>query len=301
MRISRSYIGQLLSTILLCILCSCGPRVQSYPALANKGILALSGSNPYIGANLFLGKELENSPYLYSFFQSQGAPTAIELVQNAFDPAYMLLFYYPRKEVYIAELQKVSGLREWITRGPYAIERDDYRSLGRIQAGIKSEALFVVNGKHVRFRFTEQSRSVRSYKPPLPKQPTATPIPVTKAKKQQTPKVKSEKPKTEAKPTVVPTQAPPSTNAKEFRPLNADQQALNMAKGYAERASNGDVLHSVKSEDETISKIAGWYTGSEANAKEIASANGLDESKSLSPGMRIRIPLSIVKQFKALQ
>ena len=73
-----------------------------------------------------------------------------------------------------------------------------------------------------------------------------------------------------------------------------------MAKGFAERADNGDIIHTVKGESETLGLIAKWYAGSAAKATEIANMNGLAEGGTLTPGARIRVPLNLIKQFKAM-
>jgi hypothetical protein len=86
----------------------------------------------------------------------------------------------------------------------------------------------------------------------------------------------------------------------EFHPLNSDQQAIQMSLGFAERGSNGDLIHTVKGEHETFSTIAQWYTGSANNAAELAKVNALGVNDPLALETRITVPLKLVRNFKVM-
>jgi hypothetical protein len=87
-----------------------------------------------MGSNIFLAKEMEESNYLYKFMKEKGAPQAIELTGTSEDTSSMRLFYSAKQELYTASPQIDPTLRsrEWIIRGPYAIERADYREVSQL-------------------------------------------------------------------------------------------------------------------------------------------------------------------------
>jgi hypothetical protein len=195
--------------------------------------------------------------------------------------------YYPRsREVYAADIQAEGENRQWVVRGPFAIERPDFKQLLKLETTLIGEPVFVIWGKEKRFRF-EAAEPQRVIIPVVA--PTPTPKP---------------KPKT-----IVHVQAPTTASAsptktpfdpRQFRPLNTDQQALMMAQGYAERTETGDVIHSVGSDAETLASIAEWYTKKKEVAAELAELNGIPAGKPLTIGQRIRIPLAKVTNFKRL-
>lgn len=287
----------LLLLLLLLLFGSCSESLESYPTLINKGMLPLHTSNPYLGANLFLGHELEQSTYLFNFFQGRGAPTAIEIIDKSFESPRLLLFYPRDKEVYAADLQSSRrDKHEWIVRGPYALEREDYRTLARLESAMHGEPVFVVNGKTHKFRFQRSSkRDTKVIKPAIPSIPTPAPAP------KHPPKKHPKAAKTAAVHVAAPSAAPAVTpTTAGFKPLNADQQAIAISKGFAERADNGDIIHTVKVDTETLDLVSKWYTGSPTNATEIGNFNGLVPGGSLTPGARIRLPLKLITQTKVM-
>ncbi len=279
----------LIYVAILIALSSCSaPHVTTFPTLANQGQLALSTSNPYLGANLFLSKELEHSGYLYNFFQGRGAPTAIEIEDDSSAPTRVIMYYPLTKEVYIADLHIVGETiesREWVVRGPYAVSRKDYKNLQAMQLAMNGEPVFEIAGKLHRFRFDRQEspREVKPLPPPMP-----TPRPTPRQKKKVVYQSDGEDGSIRA------------VDPKNWKPLNTDQQALMLAKGFAERAANGDVIHTVRQPGETIALIAKWYTGTGKTANELATLNGAAVEGALQVGRRISVPLGLVKQFKQM-
>ena len=85
-----------------------------------------------------------------------------------------------------------------------------------------------------------------------------------------------------------------------FKPLNSDQQAIAISKGFARRTGNGDLIHSVRTSSESLESIAKWYTGSSEKASLLASENNLSPTESLTPGLEIKIPLKELKQVKMM-
>ncbi len=294
----RVTVLKLLSVVPLAFLfVACTQEIRSYPSLVNQGILPLSTTNPYLGANLFLGNEAENSRYLMHFLEHRGAPSAIEITQQSLSTAHMILYYPRDREAYAADLQQYrrpdNAIKsEWVVRGPYPIERQDFRVLTQLDGSLIGEPIFYINGKQHRFRF--EPPPDKRLKPPLPEYvpaPKPTPRPVKRA-----PKVvvsKSDKP--EAGPTPVKPEVPQN-----FKNLSSDQMALLHAQGYALRDKSGDVLHVVKSDKESLQSIVKWYTGGESGVSEVAAANGLKPEEPLSIGLKVRIPEGLVKEPKRM-
>lgn len=277
----------LLAAVLAIAVLSCTPVSNSYPTLVNQGLLALSTSNPYLGANLFLAGELERSRYLFNFFQHRGAPVAIEIIQPRLSSTRILLYYPQSKEVYAADLVEDEKKREWIVRGPFAIERQDFRTLARMETSMAGEPVFELHGKPYRFRFQRSAEPSQVARPVIPEvAPTPTPTP----KPKHTRKVITA-PKT---PTV-----PPTPTIDLFKPLTSDQQALLMARGFAKRDVNGDVLHQVRA-GQTLEAIVTWYTGSTGGLDQVRSASKLAADAVVSDGQTVRIPFALVKEGKAM-
>lgn len=257
-------------------------------ALHNKGILPLSDSDPFLGPNIFLSKEMEQSSYLHSFMKSHGAPTAIELIKDSVRPARMIMFYARSKEVYAAAPVDESPVKQWVIRGPYQINWRDNREVQRAQAALKDEPVFFIWGRRYRFPAAQHAQFAKVMPPPLPPPPP--------------PPAPRPKPRRAAPASPVKTAAEPVStfNPAEFKPLNLDQQALMMAKGFAERADNGDLIHTVAAEGTSLASVAKWYTGSDKNASELAKINNLPEDQPLPKDSRIRVPLRLIKQFKVM-
>lgn len=269
--------------LLLFYLAACAPgRVKDYPTLVNQGILPLSTTNPYVGANLFLARELEQSANLYNFFKGRGAPTAIELTQGTVSAPHIIMYYPREREVYAADLLASRQRYEWIIRGPYQIERVDFRQLMSIEASMNAEPEFLIYGKPYRFRFHHEKKREKTFKPTLPPTPYPTPKPKPR-------KIIKKAPKKEKKTEV---------EDVDFSKLNFDQRAILLSQGFAERASNGDIIHTVKGEHETIEALARWYTKDAGAAKQIASINSKQPAEALLTGTRIRIPKAMLKRFK---
>lgn len=260
---------------------------EQFNSLTDQGILPLSTNNAYLGSNLFLANEFTRSSHLFNFLHERGAPAAMELEGTRFSAPHLLLYYPREKQVYMADLASNDKQYQWIVRGPFQIERKDFRELARTLRSDIGEPQFMYHGKLFRFRPTAEELAR------LNPTPTPTPSPVPTKKPIKKPKVITK---------VDDVAGTPAPKADEpFKPLNSDQQAIAMAQGFAERAPNGDVIHTVKGDGETFEKIAEWYTGSANNALDIATVNSQTLQSKLSPGNRIQIPLKMIKQFKVLR
>ncbi len=265
---------------LLILVFGCSPSLDKFDSLANQGILPLSNDNAHLGANLFLAREAQRSSYLRSFLEKRGGPTAIEVLTESRSHPTMILFYPLKKEVYAADLDSTENSYQWILRGPFMMERQDYRELNGMGVSFAAEPVFLMSGQVVRFGAKPVETSSRAL---LPVVPTPRPTPVRK------------------KSSGAIINRPAVEIATPFKPLNSDQQAIAISQGFAERADNGDLIHTVRSEKETVEELAAWYTGAPANASMIRLRNNLLSTTPLTPGMRIQIPFASVKQFKVFQ
>lgn len=267
----------------------CSGSIGSYQSLANRGILALSEDNPYLGTNLFIAQEASKSKVFFNFLHGRGAPTAIEIHDKPFEPLRMHLFYPQERAYYTAELSSRESSGQWIVRGPFQVSRLDFKELAPLQAALKTEPLFVIQGRPYRFGsagFTDKPRVLTPLLPGPTATPTATPRPKRRAP---------------AKPTAVSVPAGTPTPAVDpNRPLNSDQRALLIAQGFAERAPNGDLIHIVKSDGEDLKAITEWYTGDGANEEAVRTANGLAAGTAPSKGAKLTIPAKLVKNPKAM-
>ncbi|NLF25695.1 MAG: hypothetical protein GX589_08590 [Deltaproteobacteria bacterium] len=255
--------------------------------------MPLSDSDALMGANLFMSKEMEKSSYLYSFIKTRGAPTAIELAQASMGTTRLIMFYAREQEVYTASPTERETGRQWVVRGPYQIDWRDNRQIQRVQKAMQDEPVFNLWGKTQRFATRHR------YQPEKIVQPVLPPLPPP-ARTRRAP-TRRAAPKRPVSAKVVATATPaPTQDPAQFRPSNIDQKALLMAQGFAERAENGDLIHTVKTENQSLDKITKWYTGSDKNVAEVAQFNGTTPEKKIVVGERIHIPLNLIREFKAM-
>ncbi len=186
---------------------ACSPPKHPFSSLLNQGLLPVSSDNPFVGANLFLAKEMERSTYLYNFMKAKGPPQAIELSGDLPDAPQVKLFYSGSREVYVARptIDAKINSKEWIVKGPFALSREEYRSVTRLPA--EERAVFEIFGAREilgRSSIPQHEVAIRPVFVP-------TPLPTPRPKK-RVPRAPT------AAPTSAPTPVPP--------PMNFDQQAL---------------------------------------------------------------------------
>ena len=259
---------------------------QEYLGLQDRGMLPLSGTDAFLGSNVFLAQEMQRDSYLYNFVRGRGGPNAIE-IDDTGSKTRMMMYYTKERAMYIAEPFKEDGSQRWIIRGPYQIAWKDVKRLRDLSRGYQPSAIFFIAGRYQRFpeeAATPPQRLVQVYVPATPK-----PTPVRR-KKPPAPVITAEAQKETGTQQLDP---------KEYQKMNLDQRALLIAQGYAPRDANGDILHVVKG-SESLGQIAKWYTNAEKNVDQIASANGLAAGASLQPGAKIRIPLALIQNMKAM-
>ncbi len=219
---------------------------------------------------------------LFNFLRFRGGPAAIELEKETFQNRRLILYYLDQKEAYAADLERRGPVAEWIVRGPFAMSRQDLRKLSAMNISAYGEPVFELrNQRDFRFKGGTPFQATQIITP--------RPIPTPK----YTPAKKSPKKTPKPVATLVPTPEP-------FKPMNSDQQAINMAKGFAERGDNGDIIHTVQEPGETLEGIAKWYADAPGKGKDLATFNGIDAAAPLNIGARIRVPLRDVKNLKIM-
>lgn len=254
---------------------------KGFESLSGEGVLPVSTTNAFLGSNLFLSQEFERSSYLRSFLQARGAPHAIEIK----DDRNMLFFYPKEKEYYEVSLISSQVEYQWITRGPFPMDRKIYLRVSHL-AHERVDPLFHSRGKT--FRFIEPTPTPI---PPTPI-PTKRPKPVLPSKKPTAEVIKNNE---VSEPTPIPPTPTPHLKAFSF-----DQVAIEMSQGFAERNADNDVIHTVEREGLTVEEISAWYTGSKENGDAVATANGILKDAPLISGARIRVPANLVKERKRM-
>lgn len=280
----RLLLRAILALALIALVVACGSRSAHFTPLLNQGLIPVSSDNPYVGSNLFLGKEMETSTYLYNFLRQRGAPQAVELLGGSESSSEARLYYSGRREYYIGTptIDSKTKAREWVIRGPYAVERENFRQVSLLPA--TDRAVFEIFGRKEVFGQEAIAIERRYIAPAFVPTPTPHPTPRPQPKKRPSGDTAN-------------AAATPTPSA----PLNFDQRALMEAKELAERAPNGDVVHTVKSPTETLTSISNWYSGSAANTTKISEKNNMPEDAKLSPGTKVFVPAEIVTNPKTMK
>ncbi len=279
-----------LATLLLAAalgLAACASRNPEFDALHDQGIIPVSRTNPYVGSNLYLAKEMEGSSYLYNFLKERGVPQAIEISGSSEADAELRLYYSAKNQVFYATPVKGEGqdVREWSVRGPYNLEREAYRAVSQLPAGTSAE--FELWGRRETIGNTEAVASQRVILPAFVPTPSPRPRPRPSAAKR--PLGAGEGPAITG-----------MTTANQGG-MTLDQLAIIEAKENVERGPNGDAIHTVRTETETIASISNWYAGSGDQAKKIAEKNNLPLDAKLKPGTRIFIQSELVTNSRVMK
>ena len=170
-------------------------RQPDFQNLSAAGILPCSSKNPYLGTNLLIAREIEDSHFLYHFLKQRGGPRAIKVKSNGFK----IDLYYPREHEYY---QAAFNNLEWVIKGPFPIPRSEYKEVMGYQTNDPGEVVLHLWGKDV--QFTTPHRKVPNH---LMEFQFPTPTPRPRPKLRTVPMAA----------TVVPTP---------LVPLTADQEAL---------------------------------------------------------------------------
>lgn len=270
-------------------LMACSNRNPQFAALHDQGLIPVSRDNPYVGSNLYLATEMEQSAYLFNFFKENGVPQAIELLGSSENSAELRMLYSGKNQMFQAAPVRHSNpnTTEWVIRGPYNLDKSDYRQVSQLSA--QPAAQFELWGRREIVGGVEVIAEQRVILPafvPTPK-PKAKP-----AAKKQTEQAKAPSGDGPAISGVYSASQPE---------LTLDQLALLESKEHAERSPNGDLIHIVHAATETLAQIANWYAGSGEHAKKIADKNSLPVDAKLEPGVRIFIQSELVINPRAMK
>ncbi len=281
-------LSTLSAVFLAALFVACAPKkIEPFSSLENKGLLALSSTNPYLGANLYIAKEAERSPLFRAFLEGRGGPTAMAINRPSRGAPEMEMYFAKNGERYTAYLENTHDSYEWIVSGPFPMDREEARELSRLEATTFGEPVFIVFSEKVRFHEVGNTKRVeRIIMPVIPPTPAPTPKPSKVETKQMS-------------------EAPKNSSTREeienFKPANADQEALRTAQGYAKRSPTGDVIHTTQHPAETIDMIARWYTGDAKNAAQLGIDNGFsDVNKAVGMGKTIVIPFKLLTNVKRM-
>lgn len=257
-------------------LAACAHRNPQFATLHDQGLIPVSRENPYIGSNVYLAAEMEQSTYLYNFFKENGVPQAIEIVGDSEDSAELRMYYAGKNQVYHANpiRKREPDTTEWVIRGPYNLDKNYYRQVSQLST--QPGAQFEIWGRRETIGGTGAIAEQRVILPAF----VPTPKP---ARRRET-----SKPASTEGPAISGVYSPGQTT------LTLDQQALLESKENAERSPNGDLIHVVRSPTETLTVIANWYAGSQEHAKKIAEKNNLPVDAKLEPGTRVFIQAELV-------
>lgn len=263
------------------------PPPDQQNTLIGQGLLPVSTTNPYLGSNIYLGQQAAQSDYLFNFLTERGSPLALEVTSGGTGREKIYL-YYPKDKVYYSCELQISGTgREWVITGPFLVNRTQYRQLSQIAYGSRGEPPLIIGDKVMRLK---RGSEIAEAKVPIVVVPPPPPKP------KYIPKKKA--PAAEEGPTISITAH--GDNPAVFKPLNSDQQAIQISKGYAARTPEGDAIHNVVAESETLESISKWYAGSESSAEEIATFNHLAKPWTIKVGDIIKIPLKLLKETKQM-
>lgn len=111
-------------------------------------LLFLSSTDPLAAANRYLGKILKSDQNLISFFESNGAPVAIE-IRESLPHLTRIALYYPHRELKFIALGEGEGDGEvtWFIEEPDRIRWEEYRAAKRGQAVDQNVAVIAVAEK----------------------------------------------------------------------------------------------------------------------------------------------------------
>lgn len=261
----------------------CSKYFTKYGSLYDAGILPLSTDNPYIATNSFISQEMQRSSFLNNFIRDKGGPHAIQVKRDG----RSLIFYYPRsKIIYLASrVSAGSATRQWLITGPFKMSRRDFLEIRRLNPNLREEPiLLAVNRAGDTIESIPDESMSKIHPQILVIQPTATPKPKKKKRlnRESSKGVGTKNDALIVKPALLP---------------NADQQAISLSKNFAPRALNGDLIHQVNYDGETLESISSWYTGSLGNLGTISTANKFEPGHSLKRGESVLIPVNLVKNL----
>ena len=267
----------------LLISCSAGGRAGVVGGLQNRGPVALSDENPYLAGNVLVAEKAKESEIVRGFIKHRGVPPAVEVDKDFMAPA-RIKFYYPEsREAYTLE-EVPDGTA--VISGPERMSQAKQKRLIQLTRSLQKAPVL-----------REESEGAEAAAPvfeplPTPGAPgasargTAAPAPGLR------PHATTETPG-KPRPSAAPTPAGEAIEHREQQVIRELQQQGTQP--LAETSPQGDLVHYVTFEGETLSMIARWYTHDRANVGRIIRMNKLKNPNKLSLGDVIVIPSYLVK------
>jgi hypothetical protein len=198
----------------------CSSKTPAFEGIVNRGVTPISPQSPYMGSNIFLAQEMEQSLFLYNFIQSRGSPQAIQ-VQGSSQMGSELSMFYSREREYYSAIPRIdpsTKRREWIIRGPFPILREHYPHVVHLNSD--QGGVFEVFGRQETFGGPGKALESREIYPafvPTPQPtPRPTPRPTPKPGKRRAKSAHTSNPQQTAGPVI----------AAQGTPINLDQEAL---------------------------------------------------------------------------
>lgn len=128
--------------------------------LLGRGPLPLSATNPFLGANQFIGEQLSRGRSLRELFLHRGGADAIELTSA---DSFQLIYLRHRQTYFADRIESGSEGGDWVVRGPYTLSRRQFLTVTKLGIYPGASPVFIVNGRLTNFR--------------LPPTPTPSPTP----------------------------------------------------------------------------------------------------------------------------
>jgi len=136
----------------LCILAA-GCLGGSSNPLLGKGPLPLSATNPFLGANQFLGEQLSRGRSLRELFLQRGGPDAIELINSN---SFQLIYLRYRQTYFADSIDTGNENNDWMIRGPFTLSRRQFLTVRKLGIFPGSAPIFLVNGRLTNFQHPPQ-------------------------------------------------------------------------------------------------------------------------------------------------
>ena len=205
-----------------------------------------------------MASQIEQSSELYNFFKLNGAPQAFRLRTPIFGDLRLELYYPERQVVYSSSGKKKQAFFIWEEPKP--------------DEGLWNlAAVDLIDHKSIVPVFTVWDTEMRfAYYPEL--RSSAGKI----ARSESALEFYRD------------------TNIKTY--TNSD--ASRFSQGLAEKNTQGDILHRVKTQSENLMEVSEWYTGSSDNVLNIAAYNKIPANAELQKGQLLVIPASLISNEK---
>lgn len=256
-------------------LTGCGPLLSggSDPLLRrlqDRGPVAVSATNPYLAANLFLEREQERSPELKGFLETRGYPQHIEIRSAFLAPTVIRLMYDGGAETY--EMAEAGST--WAISGP----------LGDVSAPkMEKEAAPVLPPRSSRAGLTESFQS-----------PAQTPEAQPPSTKSAAARMNASENTPRSDRGTGATRLGSTSSAPSRSDAAVERLIASHAGTPAEVTPKGDLVHFVTDAREHLSMIARWYTLDRSNADRIRRMNQLGSDR-LEIGDTVIIPSYMVR------